>query len=338
MILDGEPEIRRPRTAVQPAESHIEENERPLSALPPVHLFQPVSQTATPKNKHLLAALDGCKVSSACQTEKRCYNRRQQVQLPFMNVKMLKNKGLLKSYTGLECDAFDSLVLGLSLLYDQNQSMRLQIQETLDSQLLICLMKLRCNFTFEHIGLLFNFSRRKASRIFYAILEALDIILGTTVTSIPNPEDCRLIQPTDFRHPLTNKITLCIDCTDFRIDCPRQSLAVGRSCYSEYRGGYTLKALIAIMPFGAISFCSELFGGRISDKDICKKSGFFSKLGPGHVLAVDKGFKIREDVPKGVDIAIPSFKVKGKQFTVQQAIVLGQFRRQGHMWNALMKG
>ena len=237
-----------------------------------------------------------------------------------MSVQFLKMKGLLKRYTGIKPDSFDSLVIALNVFQELRPDLKLPKTEPLEEMLLLCLIKLRCNFTFDHLGLLFSCSRKKTSKIFYNILETLDIVLGSTVTTVPGPADCRIIQPSAFKHSLTNLITLCVDCTDFKIVCPRKNLSVGRTCYSEYRGGYTLKALIAILPSGAIAFCSDLFGGRISDKEICKQSGFFKQLTHGHVLAVDKGFKIREDVPAGVDIAIPSFKVKGEQFTTQQAI------------------
>lgn len=58
--------------------------------------------------------------------------------------------------------------------------------------------------------------------------------------------------------------------------------------YSQYKGGYTIKVLVAITPNGMVSFLSKAYGGRSSDRFITNDWGFLNKLGD-QVLA-DKGF------------------------------------------------
>ena len=138
------------------------------------------------------------------------------------------------------------------------------------------------------------------------------------VTTIPPAHECRLIQPRCFKENLTSDCTLAADCTDIFIEAPRGDLGKRRACYSDYRGGQTFKTLIAMLPSGAITYCSSFYGGKTSDKDICSSSGFYQQLTAGHRLAVDKGFLIEKELPQGVSLAMPSFRKKGSQFTNTQ--------------------
>ena len=190
---------------------------------------------------------------------------------------------------------------------------------SLANQLLLTLIKLRTNFTYSHLVFLFGRSKATISRVFRYNIEILSKSVSPLIKNVPAPYLCREIQPKAFLNSLTDKITLSIDCTDFKIVNDRKNLTNSCSFYSEYRGGQTLKALVAILPSGAIVFASDLFPGRISDKEICLQSGFIDQLDPGHCLVVDKGFKIFDICPAGVTLCIPSFR-NMEQFTNHQAL------------------
>ena len=62
---------------------------------------------------------------------------------------------------------------------------------------------------------------------------------------------------------------------------------------------------------GAITYISDMYGGRASDKFITNEShDLLNSLNPGEKVMADHGFTIAEDLPVGVKLIIPSFKTK----------------------------
>ena len=82
--------------------------------------------------------------------------------------------------------------------------------------------------------------------------------------------------------------------------------------YSNYKKHNTVKVLIGIAPTGSISFISQAWGGRISDKEITQRSGFLDKISYGDSVMADRGFTISDDLAIcGTKLIIPAF-TKGK--------------------------
>ncbi|KAL4104238.1 hypothetical protein QTP88_019547 [Uroleucon formosanum] len=91
--------------------------------------------------------------------------------------------------------------------------------------------------------------------------------------------------------------------------------------YSHYKGGYTIKVLVAITPNGMVSFLSKSYGGRSSDSYITNDSGFLNKLEPGDQVLADKGFP---GIKTGVDgqnsiLVIPPMLHNGR-FTEEEVL------------------
>ncbi|KAF0746871.1 Uncharacterized protein FWK35_00026234 [Aphis craccivora] len=89
--------------------------------------------------------------------------------------------------------------------------------------------------------------------------------------------------------------------------------------YSNYKHRNTLKGLVGIAPNGVLTFCSCLYPGSTSDKEIVKHSGVLNIFNSGDLILADKGFLINDLLPEGVSVNIAPF-LGAPQFTPNQVI------------------
>ena len=113
--------------------------------------------------------------------------------------------------------------------------------------------------------------------------------------------------PFCFRPNYGLKVTSIIDCFELFIEKPSNLLA--KSCtWSQYKHYNTAKYLISVTPQSVISFISNGWGGRVSDKYIVENSGYLRHLLPGDVILADRGFDIGDSVAlQGATLDIPAF-------------------------------
>ena len=114
-----------------------------------------------------------------------------------------------------------------------------------------------------------------------------------------------------FRCSFGEKVAVNIDCFKVFIEQPSNLLA--RACtWSSYKHHNTIKLLIGITPQGVVSYISQAWGGRVSDKYITENCGILSKLLPGDVVLADRGFDIADSVGIcQVKLSLPAF-TRGK--------------------------
>ncbi|KAK8788381.1 hypothetical protein V5799_021843 [Amblyomma americanum] len=133
-----------------------------------------------------------------------------------------------------------------------------QIDVPVAQKLAIFLMRLKLGTSFSSIAVLFGLHRTAVSRIFYFVLSNM---LAALQNFIPNPSRATVdaLMPACFmRH--YPRCRFIIDCTEVRTEEP-PTLEQRRALFSHYKGGYTLKFLVGILPNGCITFVSDAYGG-----------------------------------------------------------------------------
>ncbi|XP_065667617.1 uncharacterized protein LOC136087918 [Hydra vulgaris] len=110
-----------------------------------------------------------------------------------------------------------------------------------------------------------------------------------------------------------------IDCTEIFTVMPT-SYRTQSAMFSKYKHHHTAKGLIGIAPSGAITFVSDLYAGRSSDKQITNHCGILKLLEKGDSLMADRGFDIVNDLPKGISLNIPPFLEGDFQLTLEKEL------------------
>ena len=115
-----------------------------------------------------------------------------------------------------------------------------------------------------------------------------------------------------FRKHFPRRVVI-IDCFEIFLNHPTNLLARVQT-YSSYKHHNTVKYLIGITPQGTISFISEGWGGRTSDKYLTEHSMLLNNLIPGDTVLADWGFDIKDSVGLMCSrLEIPTFTKNQKQ-------------------------
>ena len=177
-------------------------------------------------------------------------------------------------------------------------------------EFVMVLMKLRLNVPFQDLAYRFVLSLSSVSRIFTSWIMAMDLRLSCFI-HWPDREQLWKTMPMCFQYTFGRKVTVIIDCFEVFINKPTNLLARAQT-FSSYKHHNTIKVLIGITPQGTVSFVSEAWGGRTSDKFLTENCGILDKLLPGDTVMADRGFTISESVGlRHGKLVIPAF-TKGK--------------------------
>ena len=177
-------------------------------------------------------------------------------------------------------------------------------------QVILALMRLRLGLSGQDIGYRFGIHRSTVSRIFSDVIDVLFKRLKHLIIW-PERDILRKTLPMDFRKHCPN-CTVIIDCFEIYIDRPSSLLARAQT-YSSYKHHNTAKYLIGITPHGIVSFISNGWGGRVSDKHLTEHCALLDKILPGDTILADRGFDIKDSVGLYcATVTTPAF-TKGKK-------------------------
>lgn len=173
-----------------------------------------------------------------------------------------------------------------------------------EQEFFLVLVRLRLGLHEEDIAARAGFSQSQVSRIMISWIDFLHARLRS-YPIWPSRSCIDKTMPESFKqmYPSTRVV---IDCTEIFIEMP-SSFRSQSVTYSSYKHHNTAKALIGISPSGAVSFVSDLYAGRSSDKQITNDCGILDLLEAGDSVMADKGFEIAGDLPQGVTLNIPPF-------------------------------
>ena len=177
---------------------------------------------------------------------------------------------------------------------------------SLCQEFIMVLMKLRLNVPLQDLAYIFDISLSTVSTIFLAWMTVMDIRLSPLI-SWQERENLWRTMPKCFQYSFGKKTTVIIDCFEVFIEKPSNLLARAQT-YSNYKSHNTIKVLIGISPQGTITFVSQAWRGRTSDKFLTENCGLLSKLKPGDLVMADRGFTIHESVWfHQAELSIPAF-------------------------------
>lgn len=228
-------------------------------------------------------------------------------KISFDEASLCNNDEKVKTLTGLQTYSHLITIFGFVSSFLRPKSDLSPFQ-----QLLLTLLRLRMNLSFEFLAYYFGVHATTASRLFNHCINVMYVRLVPALVLWPEREELRLSLPYNFRNNKFNNCVCIIDCFEIFIEKPRNLLASAQS-YSSYKSHCTMKYLIGICPQGVISFISNGWGGRTSDKHITENSGFLDKLLPGDLVLADRGFDVGDSVGLyQAELKIPAF-TRGKK-------------------------
>jgi len=183
----------------------------------------------------------------------------------------------------------------------------------LREQFFITLIKLRHGLTFDLLATAKGIKKSTAIDYFWKWINLMHAKLNFLIKFQDRSNIFRIIPPvfkTNFP-----KLTAIVDCFEIFIDSPKNFKARAQ-CWSNYKNHCTVKFFISCSPLGHINFISKAYGGRASDVQIVRESGYISNQYhyPGDEILADRGFTLREEFATycGVLFYTPSF-TKGKR-------------------------
>lgn len=175
---------------------------------------------------------------------------------------------------------------------------------SMETQLLIILMRLRLNLDEKDLAFRFGVSESTISSYWNTWINFLEIRLRQ-VPIWASPEICDKFRPEIFKEKGYSTVDGILNCTEIFIETPSPYRFQNETVYKHHN---TTKGLVVCAPNGFVTFISDLAPGRLSDKVITLESGILDKFVPGRSLMADRGFMIEDQcAARNLKLNIPPF-------------------------------
>ncbi|XP_068761975.1 uncharacterized protein [Montipora capricornis] len=203
--------------------------------------------------------------------------------------------------------------------YLQGQTKEKQREIQPIDQLWMFLTRVRLGLFERDLAHRFDVSVSTVSDVIVTWANYLYILLGS-LPVWPSKEKIKKHLPDSFKGKYEN-VRGILDCTELKCELPKDYLKHSE-IYSDYKSHDTFKGLVCIscISYGWITFVSQLYQGRISDKEIVEKSNFCQLIDTGDQHLADKGFEIHDLIAlRGGSLYIPPKRFSAtEQFTESQ--------------------
>ena len=185
-------------------------------------------------------------------------------------------------------------------------------------EFLLTLMRLRLGLMNEDLADRFGCSTTTCSNTFTTWIKVISQILGHVLVAWLPREAIRDNLPDCFKKLGHSKCRVILDCAEVFIERPK-GLDNQAATWSDYKHHNTIKFLVGISPSGYITFLSDCYGGRASDKFITSDSNFYDLIERDDEIMADRGFQIREDLLlRYCSLSIPPGARVKSQFTKKE--------------------
>ncbi|XP_049522140.1 uncharacterized protein LOC125944817 [Dermacentor silvarum] len=227
-------------------------------------------------------------------------------------IDLFHSDACVKAFTGVEDLRLLMAIANAVAEVDDMKSERSVLE-----RVTIVLVRLKTFLSFRCLATLFSVSETTVHRYFYGTIRPLAAVLEA---AIPWPSKAEVQQNQPQCFAMYRDVRIVLDCTEVEVE--KSHCASCRILtYSHYKGVHTVKVLVGVSPGALITFLSDCFGGRASDKACVDDSNILGRLEPfKDDVMVDKGFNIDSRcVSLGIGVVQPPFLRKQAQFSQEDA-------------------
>ena len=189
------------------------------------------------------------------------------------------------------------------------------------------LIRLRLGLYSEDIAQRFGISVSYFSKIFTTWIVFLSKELRL-LFPFPSQKKVRDHMPARFSaYPNTRVV---IDCFEIFIERP-SLLKANCATFSNHKNHNTFKCLVGVSPASCVTYMSDLWTGRVSDKMITKHCGLVDLLSEGDNVMADRGFDV-QDILSAARVTLnipPTLPTSRSQFTLAD---VDKTRRIASVW------